>query len=279
MQGSDYYEKMKKRKANLNIPSKDTFRRWIEKGGKRGLNEQITGAMFMGSKKKKLRKSMFPELDDMVANFVHRSEAFLSDYGLGLSWEVVQMQAKEFAKELNHCGIMSDQSLEGFKASRGWISNLRRRKDLSIMKLQGELNSMSDEAYENLIVGFRQELKDLMQEHNVREEHVFNGDQSALYFKKFPCTTICAKDRRPFIKGTKAMISKDRITKMVCTSSPGKKCPMAYVGKARNPRCFVNVTADLKRRYTRNKTAWFNRGVTEWWFREIFAPCFDEEWG
>ena len=166
----------------------------------------------------------------------------------------METQAKEFAKELNHRGIMSDQSLEGFKASTGSISNLRRRKYLSIMKLHGELNLMSDEAYENLIVGFRQELKDLIQEHNVREEHVFNADQSALYSKGSPCTTICAKDRCPFITGTKAMKSNALITKMVCTStSLGKKCPMAYVGKARNPRCFVNVTADLKRRYTSNK--------------------------
>ena len=76
---------MKKREVHLNIPSKDTYRKWIEKGGKRGLNEKITNAMFMGSKKKKLRKSMFPELDGMVVNFVHQSEAFLSEHGLGLS--------------------------------------------------------------------------------------------------------------------------------------------------------------------------------------------------
>ena len=34
------------------------------------------------------------------------------------------------------------------------------------------------------------------------------------------------------------------------------------------------ATEDIKNRYTSNKTAWFNRGVTEWWFRDIFITWF-----
>ena len=54
----------------------------------------------------------------------------------------------------------------------------------------------------------------------------------------FRALQICSKDRIKYIKGTKAMKDKDRITSMVCTSVKGMKCPIAYVGRAKRPRCF-----------------------------------------
>ena len=43
---------------------------------------------------------------------------------------------------------------------------------------------------------FRDNLKSLMEEREVGEELDFNTDQSALYFKRFPCTTSIAKGNR-----------------------------------------------------------------------------------
>ena len=60
------------------------------------------------------------------------------------------------------------------------------------------------------------------------------------------------------------MKSKDIITEMVCTFSLGKKIPMEYVVKSKQPKCFRNADDDeFNHRYTSNKTAWFNRGVTQ----------------
>ena len=83
------------------MPPMQTFRRWLETGGKRGLKHKITSASNLGSTKKKFRKAKCPELDDLVGNFTNRSEALLSEYGIGLSWSVVREQARHFAIELN----------------------------------------------------------------------------------------------------------------------------------------------------------------------------------
>ena len=64
---------------------------------------------------------------------------------------------------------------------------------------------------------------------------------------------------------------------MVCTSSRGKKCPMSYVEKSRQPKCFRNADDDnFNYRYISNKTVKFNRGVTRWWLQDLFAPWFNE---
>ena len=64
---------------------------------------------------------------------------------------------------------------------------------------------------------------------------------------------------------------------MVCTYSCGKKFPMAYVGKSKEPKCFRNSDdGEFNHKYTSNKTAWFNCGVTQWRFQDVFAPCFNE---
>ena len=73
------------------------------------------------------------------------------------------------------------------------------------------------------------------------------------------------------------MKSKDRITEIVCAYSRGKKCPMAYVGKSKQPNCFRNSDEnEFNHRYTGNKTAWLNRGVAQWWFQDVFPPWFNE---
>ena len=64
---------------------------------------------------------------------------------------------------------------------------------------------------------------------------------------------------------------------MVCTYIRGKKCTIAYVGNSKKPKCFRNADDDeFNHRYTSNKTAWFNSGVTQWWFQDVFAPWFNE---
>ena len=208
----------------------------------------------------------------MVALFTYKAEGHLSEYGLRLSWLIVQEKAKLFAQELNEREMMSDEDYANFKASRGYLDALKRRKDLKVIKLHGEANTIVEEAYQEIAEQFRNTLRAKMIEHNVSKEHVFNGDQTGLYFKRFPCTTICSKDRIDHVKGTKAMKSKDRITTMVCSSSGGVKCPLAFVGKTKNPRCFADV--ERPSHYTSNSKAWFNTEITQWWFQTCFDPFF-----
>ena len=121
-----------------------------------------------------------------------------------------------FAKTLHERDMMSEDDYKSFKASRGYLYNLRKRKDIVTIRLQGEGSTMSDAEYNALMIEFRGRLKSLMQKYNVTEEYVFNADQTALYYKRFPSTTVGSKDNAKDMKGTKAMKSKDRITQMVC---------------------------------------------------------------
>ena len=68
------------------------------------------------------------------------------------------------------------------------------------------------------------------------------------------------------------MKDKNRITAMVCTTSTGSKVPIAFVGKVKNPRCFIGK--NRPQFYTHNKKAWFNKNTTKWWFQDVFAPYF-----
>ena len=136
---------------------------------------------------------------------------------------------------------------------------------------------MSVEACEYVMSAFRDNFKALMEDHDVGEELVFDANQIALYFKRFPFTAIIAKEQLNSVKGKNSMKSKDRITEMVCTSIRGKNFPMAYVGKSKQPNCFINADDDeFNNRYTSNNTVWFNHGVTQWWFQNVFSPWFNE---
>ena len=53
------------------------------------------------------------------------------------------------------------------------------------MKLSGELNTLSDEEYKQLMVPFRDDLQKLMTKYDVKEEYVFNADQTDNYYRRF----------------------------------------------------------------------------------------------
>ena len=243
--GSDYYK-------NLNTcdgpPPVSTFKNWFKAKNKRSIYSQSQNT------NKKARTVKNPRLDDMVFNYIVKAENKLSEFGLGLSWSVVQSRALQFAKQLHLNGLMNDEDFINFRASRGWIEKLKRRKKLSVSKLLGEANTLSPAVLEAKITEFRDELLALMNEHDVDSSHVFNADQTGLYYRRFPCTTIVSADRKQFVKGTKAMKDKDRITAMVCTSSTGAKVPIAFVGKAKTPHCCFWDCPYLQNYTSNNKT-------------------------
>ena len=56
-----------------------------------------------------------------------------------------------------------------------------KRHNLKLVKLSGELNTLSEEEYEQLMVPFRDDLQQLMTKYDVKEEHIFNADQPGNY--------------------------------------------------------------------------------------------------
>ncbi len=52
-----------------------------------------------------------------------------------------------FAKTLHERDMMSEEDYKRFKASRGYLNNLRKRRDIVTIRLQGEGSTMSDVRY------------------------------------------------------------------------------------------------------------------------------------
>jgi len=67
-----------------------------------------------------------------------------------------------FAKTLHEREMMSEENYKSFKASRGYVYNLRRRRDIVIIRLHGEGSTMSDAEHTSLMIEFRSRLKSLM---------------------------------------------------------------------------------------------------------------------
>ena len=188
----EWYKKITKRKTK--VPADRTFTDWYSARYSAKIDSN------RGSKKKKLLPAKFPQLDAMIYNYINRCGDLLGNYGLGISWSVVKQQAFVFASRLKDTGIMSQAEFDSFKASDGYFARLKRRKDLKLVKLQGEANTIVEEAYQELAAAFRADLNALMEEYGVDPTMVFNADQTGLYYRRFPCTTICSKDNASAMK-------------------------------------------------------------------------------
>jgi len=73
----------------------------------------------------------------MVILHITGAEAKLSEFGIVLPWAVMRERAQSFVQELNANGIMSNDNLHEFKASKGWIEKMKKRNNLSLSKLVG----------------------------------------------------------------------------------------------------------------------------------------------
>ena len=128
------YVKVKKRRSP--VPAYDTFMKWFNAVAAAKIASNFR------SKKKKARSAKFPQLDSMIMNFINKAESYLSEYGLGITWAIIQVKAKHFGKELNDRGLMTDEEYKSFKFSRCWIEGLRKRNDLKCIKLVGEVEDL-----------------------------------------------------------------------------------------------------------------------------------------
>ena len=90
-----------KNKDGYYVPLYATFDNWFS----RICAEKIS--QDWGFKKEKNRKAQFTDLDALVHDFVTISHDYLSEYGMGIYWTLVQNQANKFSDELKYHGIMT----------------------------------------------------------------------------------------------------------------------------------------------------------------------------
>ena len=184
-----------------------------------------------GGAGKRVRKSKWPELEEKLNQYIDLRNSKISRDKLGLNYGILREKVLTFARQL-----YGSAEVDQIKASEGWIARMLQRADKSGVVLQGEAQEISDAEAEAAIAQFKLDIKAVQDEHGIPVEHIFNGDQTGLYYRKLPNRTFCNKEERKTVRGVKQMKDKDRLTIMVCTSAVGKKCPLAVVGKAASPR-------------------------------------------
>ena len=175
-----------------------TFRTWVaaEKSGKLEAKVAQVAPSRDGTAGKRVRKSNWPELEEKVNQYIDLRNSKISRDKLGLTYTILRDKTFTFARQLYGAAV-SDE----IKASEGWIARMLQRAAKSGVVLQGEAQEISDAEAEAAIAQFKLEIKAVQDEHDIPVEHIFNGDQTGLYYRKLPNRTFCNKEERKTIRG------------------------------------------------------------------------------
>jgi hypothetical protein len=141
------------------------------------------------------------------------------NHNCGLSWMILE------TKLLNWAALEDQTIYKNFKASPGFISRALKDDELIGIDLHGKGNDMIDDQHKKLIDPWLDTFWKLIDGLNIKREHMYNADQTGLFFNKMPNRMYIKSNRRKFVKGVKQMKSKDRVTLMVCTSADKQKQP------------------------------------------------------
>ncbi|XP_063235778.1 jerky protein homolog isoform X1 [Bacillus rossius redtenbacheri] len=170
--------------------------------------------------------------------------------GVSISGQMLIEQAKMFHAELN-LTYDCDYSL-------GWLHKFKKRHGISFFKLSGEKLSADTVAAEKFVVEFAEYVLD----NNLTADQVYNADETALYWRCMPRSTLCTADNPH--SGMKD--SKDRLTVLGCSNAAGThKLKLLVIGKSLRPRVLKGVKV-LPVEYRATKTAWITSAITTEWF-------------
>ncbi|KAH9102437.1 hypothetical protein AeMF1_020972 [Aphanomyces euteiches] len=145
--------------------------------------------------------------------------------------------------------------------SSGWLHCFMKRHDLTSRRLHGERASLSQDEIDD----GRSKL--LLETSHYSKEDIYNMDESALFYKRAPDTTIS----KTATQGLKK--DKTRITVALAANCSGSdKLPLFFIGKAARPRCFGNKSAEqLRFIYRFNRKAWMTITIFSEWISKFNA--------
>ena len=154
-----------------------------------------------------------------------------------------------------------------FVASEGWKWRFCRRHGIRNLSVHGEKVSADKEAASDFVSAFSKFIK----EENLLLDHIFNCDETGLYFRLLPDKTLAASFEKTAGGRKKA---KDRVTINACSNASGMiKLPLHLIGKSKRPRCFKGLKMDLlPLKYSSQKNAWMNSELFHDWFHQDFVP-------
>ncbi|XP_064418030.1 jerky protein homolog-like [Latimeria chalumnae] len=233
-----------------------TLRGWLKEEYKLRAFVMTVGETEGLSRKKACTASDAP-LDTAVYNWFVQERAV----GTPISGPIVKAQAEKFCQELN-----GDNNIA---ASQGWLDRFKRFHGISQVKISGEIRSADSEAAST----FPDELKAYLEEKGFTEEQVYRpADESGLYFKMLPNTTLAAKNGEKKSEGFKQ--DKNRVTFLfACNKTGNDKLTPLCIGNSHQPRCFYHTNMkSLPIKYKNSKKAWMTGDIFKDWFFKSFVP-------
>nr|XP_006012427.1 PREDICTED: tigger transposable element-derived protein 4-like [Latimeria chalumnae] len=163
---------------------------------------------------------------------------------LPVSGEILKVKAEKFAVDLN---------IDDFKATKGWLDHWKKQYDVVFKRAHGKKKDTEVPSAANWI---ENQLLAILQRY--KPKNVYNTDETGLYYCALPSGSHVSKKTAHF--GGK--VSKDRVTLMVCASMTGKKRPLLFIEKSKNPRCLHGV------HHLPISNAWMTAFLFQEWLRE-----------
>lgn len=144
--------------------------------------------------------------------------------------------------------------LHNWECSGSWIERFKRRHDINFAKFSGEAADVNQNITAEWISKEWASIKK-----DFKDEDIFNGDETGLFFKMSPGSTLKFKHE----KCVGGKMSKERLTVFVCANATGtEKRELLVIGKSQKPRCFKNIKK-LPVKYRANKKAWMVSDIFE----------------
>lgn len=168
-----------------------------------------------------------------------------------INFPVNRKMLRKKAQELAEEGGLVD-----FAFSNGWMESFLKRKGEGRRKFHGESQSVDISVCDE----WKKTLPSLIEDYQL--EDIFNGDETALFWKQISSYTISDKGKSCY--GTNTF--KTRVSILLCVSAVGEKIPPLIIGKPENPQCFTNQDRDkLGVHYTSNSKGWMKRSLFKTW--------------
>ena len=176
----------------------------------------------------------------------------------------VKVRGLEITEAANKLAL--HMGIESSKVGDGWLWRFRNRHGIG-NKVEGrESGSANISATES----FRRKFNRLMKEENLQLFHLYNADETALFWRSFPRNTQAFKNEDK-IPGNK--ISEEKYSALLGENATGThRLKSVIKGKVAKPRALKDCMHELPVVCYNTQNAWFISPFISDWFFTHFVP-------
>ena len=226
----------------------------------------IKSAQFNGKATRVVKDDGLMRIKIGILAFYDLNKSMPKDAQINITGDIISARAKTIRNRLlerhQESPFLTDDEVKKMQKcqfSQSWGIKMAQKNGRRSKKLHGEAGSVDVVKATPHI----DKICTLIAEYDL--DHVYNMDETGLFFKCLPNRSYLRKEDFKDARGSKLMKAKDRVTIYVCTNADGTdKVPLSMIGKPKQPRCFVNRTLEMK--YYSQRSAWSDT-VTfkKWW--------------